>query len=93
MSEQVTLVCALADAPLVVRGSTFSHRCSKCARAVMVAPSGQRLLRNRPGTKVVCDKCMLATMAADQKLAIAGSVEEVLDEARNAEPNHRRQRN
>jgi hypothetical protein len=58
MSDQeVFLVCEHAEAPMNVPGSSFRHRCSKCNRRVMVAPSGLQLLRERPGISVLCVTC------------------------------------
>jgi hypothetical protein len=57
VSDELFLVCALADAPLTVSGSSFKHHCSKCHRRVMVAPSGMQLLRERRELAILCLTC------------------------------------
>jgi hypothetical protein len=90
--EETTLVCALADAPCVVKGSIFDRRCGTCQRAVMVAPSGQRVLRSRPATQILCMECFCAVTEGHDVMIVA-SEEEVRNEMRNVEPNYRRHRN
>ena len=48
MLPQIILVCALADAALMVAGSTFDRACSQCKARVMVPPSGRAALARDP---------------------------------------------
>lgn len=54
------LVCARATKEVTISGSSFNRTCGVCGERVMIAPSGQRLLRDRPGTPVVCEDCVRA---------------------------------
>jgi hypothetical protein len=88
------LVCALADAPQVVPGSTFDRRCTGCRRAVMIAPSGQRILRDDPAAQVLCVDCFCAHGdGKDATIRPATSLEELRHEIRSARPNYPRYRN
>lgn len=94
MSEQILLICMLADGPVAVEGAIFNRRCSACNRAVMVAPSGQRMLRQYPAAEVLCTGCFDAK--EDRKnftVEPAASVEELRHEMRTARPNYHRYRN
>jgi len=57
--EQIILVCALADAAFIVECSIYDRRCSKCASEVMIAPSGQRVLKLHPDCVIVCLPCAM----------------------------------
>lgn len=57
MKEPIALVCAAANSPLTVRGSSFNRRCSACQVQVMIAPSGERRLRAEPEIIIVCLGC------------------------------------
>ncbi len=92
MNRPVILVCALADAPLAVPGSVFHHHCRDCGRAVMVAPTGQRVLREYPLALIICGLCYEACRT-DTSEESAGTMEEVAREVRAARPNLRRSRN
>ena len=93
MSQPTILVCALADAPRAVPGSIFHLRCTVCARSVMVAPSGQRVLTEMPRTKIVCGPCYEACSAPGDTVQGAGTIGELRKEVRAARPNLRRHRN
>lgn len=94
MNEQpAILVCALADAPQVVPGSIFSHHCTVCGRQVMVAPTGQRMLATMDALSIVCERCFESHVQPDDEILPAGTIDEVFDEARRAQPNLRRSRN
>lgn len=56
MADKI-LVCATYDAAIVVDGSIFDRNCSKCGIQVMIAPSGQRALRDMPGLAIICSTC------------------------------------
>ncbi len=51
------LICGLATAPLMVRGSSFNERCARCWAHLMIPPSGQRFLKAHPLTTTICWKC------------------------------------
>ena len=88
MSEASYLVCAPATAGSTVRGSIFSHRCSKCCRRVMTAPSGQRYLRDNPGTRIVCYRCYRSHLeVAGGVHSLAAAPAEIVREMREAMPN------
>jgi hypothetical protein len=91
--EPVVLVCAPADAPRVVPGSVFGYACVLCGRQVMIAPSGQRMLAREPGIYIICGPCYGDTVKPGDKVALAGTAEEMRDEKRRALPNLRRSRN
>ena len=94
MSERpAILVCALADGPRTVQGSTFKHKCAGCGRGLMIAPSGQRRLREIPDIVTLCGACYLQTVNVGDTIQGAGTVEELREEARTAKPNLRRHRN
>jgi DNA-directed RNA polymerase subunit RPC12/RpoP len=88
--EPVTLICAPADALWTVPGSTFDRTCARCGRKVMIAPSGQRILREYPDAVIRCETCI--PRDATFELA-AGTPKEALREARTMQPNLRRLRN
>jgi hypothetical protein len=92
-SEPTVLVCAPADAPRVVPGSLFGHSCVLCGRRVMIAPSGQRALARTPGIHIICGPCYWDIMKPGDKVATAGTAEEMLEEKLRAVPNLRRSRN
>lgn len=83
------LVCAPASSPRVPRGSIFTHSCSKCKERVMVAPSGQQILRTHKDCVIVCGNCYVP----DGPALPAFSLEDFLDEVANATPNFWRKRN
>jgi hypothetical protein len=56
--ETVILVCALADGPWCVRGSVFTFSCVHCNRRLMVAPLGQKIVRDAKGKALtLCERC------------------------------------
>jgi hypothetical protein len=71
------LVCARADLPLTVEGASFDRSCSRCEQPVMVAPSGQEVLRNSPETGIVCFGCFLGIVQPGEKIRVVeGAPEE-----------------
>ena len=86
------LVCAIADAPLVVPGSVFVHSCSLCGVRLMTAPSGQEILKRHPTFKLLCTGCWKATREHDDIL-LPGTPEKVIEELKTSVPNMRRNRN
>lgn len=92
MSEPAVLVCAPADAPRVVRGSVFRHKCQRCGRRLM-APSGQALLRRLPGIEIICLYCFARYDAhTDHTEELAAPFEEIERERRTSMPNFWRRR-
>ncbi len=52
------IVCARADEPIAVAGTTFNLKCSRCGERVMVAPSGQkRMKQSKLPVELVCLPC------------------------------------
>jgi hypothetical protein len=87
------LVCALADSPLVVEGSTFDRWCVSCGGKVQLAPSGQKIIESQGEANVVltCTVCF-----GDRSLAgstLASTEDTIAQELRTAKPNLRRCRN
>lgn len=88
------LVCALADAPRVVPGSVFHHTCQQCHTRLMMAPSGQQLLQQKPELRILCAPCALRVIdGAGIELDLAASKEQISHEVLSAMPNMRRWRN
>lgn len=90
MNEQ-TIVCVRADDCELVAVGSARNECSKCQSSVLIAPSGQRCLRDNPATVIVCTRCFLPPPGA--KAQLAASVEELRAEAATAQPNTWRNRN
>lgn len=86
------LVCAPADAPRACAGSVFCHRCHRCNRQLMMAPSGQRLLRRLPKVEIICAYCY-KTVKGPRREQLAATYEEIAREARTAQPNFWSKRN
>jgi len=93
--EDAVLVCALADSPLVVPGSIFTRHCSTCNRRVMIAPSGQSLLRRLPVARILCGACFIQNAKKYDALEIklAADPQDIAIEARASVPNFWRKRN
>ena len=91
MSDEIILVCALADAPLTVHGAVFDRSCSRCGRQVQVAPSGQRSLKDIPQLKIICQICYRPEEF--RGFNFAGAPGEVFPEFESRRPNTRRNRN
>lgn len=91
------LICSLAGAPTAVAGSVFHHRCSRCSARLMVAPSGQRILREHPDVRPVCLPCVMASARADGgdgEIEIdLSNLQDILREMRQTVPNFWRKRN
>ena len=90
MSEIATLVCARADEPMMCEGTVFGHHCSQCGTEVMVAPSGQDMLKLHPEMLILCRVCFMATNTAVWDTQLAGPKEQIMREASTAKPNPRR---
>jgi hypothetical protein len=95
MAEPIVLICELADAPRMVAGSIFDRKCALCGTAVMIAPSGQRILRSGP-VQIVCAPCFIAAKVPGNGKPTAvriSPIDELLRELENTQPNQRRHRN
>jgi len=89
------LLCALADAALIVPGSIFV-KCAECKIALMMAPSGQRLIARDPTIYPVCEMCFKRKENDGldwEGPLLADTLEEIEEESRNALPSMRRRRN
>lgn len=97
--EPAVLICAPADAPTMVRGSSFDYRCHRCNECVMLAPSGQRYLKQHPNdTVLMCLPCAKATVMRDPNATLMtenGMVSEpnAVGELEDIVPNVWRKRN
>ena len=88
------IVCALADAhDITITGSSFDRKCFKCQRHVMIAPSGQAVLKLHPNLIVICLPCALDTVPEDAEWRLAASPSDIREEMKNLAPNVRRRRN
>lgn len=92
MDEPGYLLCADADAPLVVAGSVFDRVCSKCGRRVMIAPSGQACLKVSP-LAIICIHCYMLQNPSGDEVIPAGNEADMLREAKTTRLNMRRRRN
>lgn len=91
------IICALADCPFTVPGSSFEHSCKQCGTRVMMAPSGQAYTK-RKGLKfkILCYHCGMKYMAKhgdEIEPQLANDPEEIRRELANAKPNPWRNRN
>ena len=94
MKEPVVLVCSPADAPRAIPGSSYDRECSICGRRLMIAPSGQRLLKREADVRLVCQFCWTAVSGALGDLEIqTDNFEEIRAELPTAQPNPWRKRN
>jgi hypothetical protein len=84
--DDVVLICMRADAPNTVHGSIFHKVCAECGERVMVAPSGQALLKQHPKAKILCTACFRPT-PGDIVQSAAKTMAEIRAEVRNAGPN------
>ena len=88
------LICAEADVEFVAKGSKFDRFCSRCHRAVALAPSGQRLLQQQPELAILCFPCYLQDKEARaEEVQLSSSPQEIAEEIKSAVPNLRRNRN
>ncbi len=86
------LVCMPADQPLVAEGSVFQC-CHTCGLKVVIAPSGQELLKRDPTVQIVCVHCCARNVEAEHEIKLCDSVERITKEMQTAVPNLRRTRN
>ena len=87
--EPEALVCAPADAPYMIAGSTFGRFCSKCNARVMLSPSGAQMLTKRP-IPLICFICFRARFP---RMAVRPWTEQQREELKTTVPNYWRERN
>jgi hypothetical protein len=79
MSE-ILVVMRLADMTRVHPAQDNSRVCSRCGERVGLYPSGQRVLRARPQTQIVCHVCILKDRReGDIGVLAPGALEEFFD--------------
>lgn len=96
MKELRVLVCAPATAPFTTLGSDMTRFFFRCRVRVMIAPTGQRLLREDATVRIACVPCGIAhaiESGEDIRMDLPGTVDELLGEIMSKRPNHHRYRN
>jgi hypothetical protein len=83
----VTLLCAPANAPFKVRGSSFDRVCSRCRKPVMLAPTGQKLLKKHPRAKIVCTQCLKPGEMTGKDAKPRAITDEQMEELKDIVPN------
>jgi hypothetical protein len=79
---------------MAVPGSVFDRVCAACGRQVMIAPSGQKILREQPCAVIRCGPCFEKKEDPEMTIEFAsGTFEEMDRERKSARPNLRRNRN
>ncbi len=90
----LTVICAPADFPNTVRGSTFDRLCSKCSGRVMLAPSGQKMMEQHPNADILCFYCFLLGEVPGEPVGLtAATIDELRAEIASTVPNTWRMRN
>ena len=86
MPEEEVLICKPVDSNYVIPG-TLPGKCSQCDQSVSIAPSSWLLLHDRPGMKILCVRCAVARIKANEHAEIEaltpaqrGEIEEYLEE-------------
>ena len=94
--DAVLLLCARADSPRTIPGSRFDLHCWICRKRVMIAPSGQKVLK-RYGERCVRVTCAICAAEHFEAEIIRGhninDWDEQIRELRTAGPNTWRERN
>lgn len=91
--DEIVLVCMSINAPFISRGSSVDRVCGTCGFHVMIAPSGQKFLRERPKTTIMCTACCAASTEDKEFRGFAADRETLLRECKTSMPNVHRQRN
>lgn len=81
------MVCARADAPLIIAGSSTNRKCKTCDFQVMIAPTGQKFLAENQDAEIQCLKCYMDKDRAHDELAMAGSPLEIMNDLKAIQPN------
>lgn len=93
MPNDKTLMCAPADSPTTVAGSSFDRSCSECGQKVMISPSGQRVLSENPDMLVVCMACVMPKIQEHDAISLTSDPVSVAHELAQTKPNMYRNRN
>jgi hypothetical protein len=91
--DRPVLVAMNADCPRMVPGSIFNRQCSTCGGKVMIAPSGQKYLRQNPHAEIMCYRCYRRSDEDFQFSGLAAEPETIVHEMNSSVPNMRRYRN
>lgn len=85
--EECIIICARVNSidKLAVPGSSTDKTCKDCGEAVIIAPSGQRLLKEREGVQVMCFECFSQNYKGSFEIALAAPPEEIAREIAAAE--------
>lgn len=75
MADDITLVCLPAEAPRCIAGSIFTKQCAQCSGRVMIAPSGQRFLKQNPAAHILCSRCYRPELHGPFRI-VPGALEE-----------------
>ena len=98
MSNPILITSMRATtATLMADGSTHG-RCQDCGERVLLAPSSQDLIKQRPGEcRVICMECLRQMVARGEltlaSLGLAAPAERIASELATAVPNTWRERN
>jgi hypothetical protein len=95
MLPKKVLVCAPANAELMVAGTTFDRVCGTCKGRIMIAPSGRAALARDPTMVLACVRCAVKAVISDPKvsIALAGAPSDIVCEIKSAQLNFWRKRN
>lgn len=96
MSEELgALVCLRASYHTEVAGSVYDRRCGRCKAALMIAPSGQAFLKEKPATPLLCHVCYLADVKAGkiEDVELVADIDTIGREMRSLRPNNFARRN
>ena len=94
MSDKICLICMEATAAFTTPGATYDRRCSRCDIRVMIAPSGQALLKEHPEATILCIRCYGEDDSLhEEPLRLPASPETIAAEMRLARANDWRNRN
>jgi hypothetical protein len=91
-TEPIILVCIPANAArFIAQGSICTHQCSQCHQTVVMAPSGQRFLKEHPEASILCALCYQPDPDDEQRLVASRA--ELSAKFQGARPNTWRNRN
>lgn len=90
--DDLLLVCMRATAPFTVPGSDSSRSCSECGARVMIAPSGQSMLKAHPRARLICVRCFRSNLRPEDVVGVP-DLDATLEEMQRAVPNLWKERN